>query len=198
MNLKFPFFNFQFKNKNEKLKKLKKISFHFVFIVKNRMDGSIHAFFFRSLMFTSFVMDTENLKKGEENSHHLHFLKWNCNGNAISETVHRNGHVEEIKNGHLILSKESKKIQGIKSFKKIDYTLFFIRTSKFLLRFGCSYFFGTLSLKMFLSGSYFRENLGYFGGYLWECTLISFLWNFFFFWKISKSRLTIVLIFWDF
>ena len=37
----------------------------------------------------------------------------------------------------------------------IHYTLFFIRTSKFFLRLGCSYFFGTLSLKSFLSCSYF-------------------------------------------
>ena len=39
--------------------------------------------------------------------------------------------------------------------KENRYTLFFIRTSKFFLRLGCSYFFGTLSLKLFLSCSYF-------------------------------------------
>ena len=37
----------------------------------------------------------------------------------------------------------------------VKYTLFFIRTSKILLRLGCSYFFGTFSLKLFLSCSNF-------------------------------------------
>ena len=40
--------------------------------------------------------------------------------------------------------------------KLSSYTFFFfIRTSKILLRLGCSYFFGTFSLKLFLSCSNF-------------------------------------------
>ena len=36
-----------------------------------------------------------------------------------------------------------------------SYTLFFIRTSNFRLRLGCSSFFGDVSLKLFLNCSYF-------------------------------------------
>ena len=35
------------------------------------------------------------------------------------------------------------------------HTVFFVRLSKFLLRLGCSYFFSTLSLKLFFVCSYF-------------------------------------------
>ena len=48
-----------------------------------------------------------------------------------------------------------KTVMEIEELGKKKYTLFFIRTSKFLLRLGCSYFFGTLSLKLFSSCSYF-------------------------------------------